>query len=112
MLVETIDLWSDGGSVKLQTYILNNSPEFRTDERRPAILICPGGAYLYTSDREAEPIALKFAALGYHTFVLRYNTYYSKRTNDPQTSQEINEQSRFPQPLYDVAKAMMTIREN
>ena len=40
---------------------------------RPLILLCPGGGYTRTSDREAEPMALKFLAMGYHAAVLRYS---------------------------------------
>ena len=39
---------------------------------RPAIIICPGGGYGHTSPREAEPVALKFLAAGFHCFVLDY----------------------------------------
>ena len=40
---------------------------------RPLILLCRGGGYTRTSDREAEPMALKFLAMGYHAAVLRYS---------------------------------------
>ena len=39
---------------------------------RPALLICPGGAYVYCSDREGEPVALRFLTEGFNAFVLRY----------------------------------------
>lgn len=54
---------------KLCAYILN--PLKIVD--RPAIVICPGGGYKGTSDREAEAIALQYMAMGYHAFVLRYS---------------------------------------
>lgn len=41
--------------------------------RRPAVVICPGGGYGMTSDREAEPVALKFLEKGFQCFVLRYS---------------------------------------
>ena len=62
-----------GFAPNLSCYLLNNSPEFNTNQRRPAVVVCPGGGYYMTSDREAEPIALSFAAAGYHAFVLRYS---------------------------------------
>ena len=38
------------------------------------MLICPGGGYEHTSDREAEPLAMHFSEyLGYHVAVLRYS---------------------------------------
>ena len=42
-------------------------------DRRPAVLVLPGGGYVFTSQREATPIALEFAAGGFNTFVLRYS---------------------------------------
>src|SRR5699024_5216593 len=32
------------------------------------------GGYAFLSDREGEPVALRFAGLGYAAFVLRYHT--------------------------------------
>ena len=37
------------------------------------MLICPGGGYEHTSDREAEPLAMHFLSIGYHVAVLRYS---------------------------------------
>lgn len=51
----------------MQTYILAG------EKKRGAVLICPGGGYSRTSDREAEPVALQFNAAGFHAFVLRYS---------------------------------------
>lgn len=42
-------------------------------KKRPAMLVLPGGGYHFISEREGEPIALRFAAKGYQTFVLRYS---------------------------------------
>lgn len=41
--------------------------------RRPAMVIFPGGGYAFTSHREAEPVALRFASLGYACFVVWYS---------------------------------------
>jgi acetyl esterase/lipase len=112
MLMEKIHLWDDNETVTLHTYMLNNSMEFQKDQFRPAVVICPGGGYLGTSDREAEPVALKFASLGYHTFVLRYTTYYKEWVQDFNNPPVPNENSAYPQPLFDLAKAMLIIREN
>ncbi len=79
--------------VRLTAYVLADSPEFRPGERRPAVVVCPGGAYVYTSDREAEPIALRFAAHGYHAFVLRYTV-----------------KQPFPAPMLDLARALQWVR--
>ena len=57
---------------QLTGYLLDQSEEMAHIEERPAILILPGGGYKYTSDREAEPVAMKYLAEGYQAFVLRY----------------------------------------
>ena len=58
----------------LEGYILDCELTLGQQSERPAIVICPGGGYLYCSPREAEPVALAYAARGIHAFVLRYST--------------------------------------
>lgn len=54
-------------------------PERRTESKeikpriRPAMLIMPGGAYCMCSDREGEPVAIKFLDAGFVSFVLSYS---------------------------------------
>lgn len=64
--------------------------------KRPAVLILPGGGYSHTSEREAEPVALRLVARGYAAFVLHYSCAPSS----------------FPVPLREAALAMRFIREN
>ena len=68
-----IQLPGSESSAALYTYILDNSPETGMDRIRPAIIICPGGGYELTSDREAEAIAMQFLAVGCHAVILRYS---------------------------------------
>ena len=42
------------------------------DILRPALIICPGGAYSWISDREGEPVAEVFLAHGISAYVLSY----------------------------------------
>ncbi len=58
----------------LEGYILDCEISLGQEQNRPAIVVCPGGGYLYCSPREAEPIALAYAARGFHAFILRYST--------------------------------------
>lgn len=60
-------------TAKLYTYFLDNSREIAPERVRPVIVICPGGGYEWVSEREAEPIALKFVGAGYHAVVLHYS---------------------------------------
>ncbi|WP_159888618.1 alpha/beta hydrolase [Paenibacillus puerhi] len=112
MLIESFRLREDDDNVKLHAYILDASQEYGAGKRRPAVIVCPGGGYVWTSDREAEPVAMRYAALGYHTFVLRYSTQYPSA---PQRGGELppgNDRSRYPGPLLDLAKAIQTVRQH
>ena len=77
----------------IKAYLLDRMP--MEQELLPAVLICPGGGYTHLSPREAEPIALAFAAKGYQTFILHYSIL----------------PRQYPQPMLDAAKALKTIRE-
>lgn len=80
---------------RLQIYIRDYSTSM-TWENRPLVLICPGGGYRYTSDREAEPIALSFMAMGYNAAVLRYSC----------------EPATYPTALLELCQAILYIRKN
>ena len=58
----------------LEGYLLDCELTLGQDLSRPAIVVCPGGGYAYCSPREAEPVALRYAARGFHAFILRYST--------------------------------------
>lgn len=82
---------------ELTTYIQEPSREMKTVQTRPAVLIFPGGAYLFTSDREAEPIALAYAAEGFQAFVLRYS---------------VGKRAKNYQPLKEAEATIALIRQN
>jgi len=75
MIHEKINIKMPGSEeyAALYTYIQEYSVNLGV-EKRPMVIICPGGGYDHTSDRESEPLALAFAAMGCHTAVLRYST--------------------------------------
>ena len=74
MLTEVFYLHEKGSlaDARLCTYILDDSDSIAI-AKRPMMLICPGGGYEHTSDREAEPLAMHFLSIGYHVAVLRYS---------------------------------------
>lgn len=80
----------------LFTYFLDSSIEMRPNEKRPVILMCPGGGYEMTSDREAEPMAMQFLAMGYHVAVLRYSVC----------------PVRYPAALLQVAESVLYLKEH
>ncbi|MDP4097987.1 alpha/beta hydrolase [Paenibacillus sp. P96] len=96
MITEQIKLSEENEGVYMQAYILHNSRQFGTDRLRPAVIVCPGGGYQHTSDREAEPVALRFLAQGFHVFVLRYS---------------VGPSALFPQPFLDTARAIAMVRD-
>ena len=59
--------------VTLTAYIHDRSREMPNTDVRPAVLVFPGGGYMFCSDREADPVALDYLAEGYNTFILRYS---------------------------------------
>ena len=83
---------------KLVSYVRSNSKEINPEMKRKSILICPGGAYFLTSEREAEPVALEFVAKGYNAFVLYYDTD--------------NGNVRYPKHLLEASAALAYIRRN
>ena len=46
----------------------------REDQKRPTLIICPGGGYRITCPKESEPIAFHFLPEGYNVFILHYST--------------------------------------
>lgn len=63
----------DHPEAALEGYLLDCEISLGQEKNRPAIVVCPGGGYLYCSPREAEPVALRYAARGFHAFILRYS---------------------------------------
>lgn len=63
--------------------------------KRPAIVVCPGGGYRFVSQREAEPVALRFLQEGFNVFVLTYSV-----------------ETAFPHPLFEVSMAVSYVRSN
>ena len=59
--------------VTCTAYLQDNSEEIAPNRKRPAVVVCPGGGYVFRSDRENEPIALALLARGYQVFVLNYS---------------------------------------
>lgn len=97
-MVVPVDLVKKGQytPATMDAFLLDKEDAPETSEARPALIICPGGAYAYTSEREGKPIAKKFNSLGFQTFVLNYHTAPFE----------------FPTALCELAVAVRTVREN
>ena len=94
MKQETIQL-NEERNVYLTAYIQPVGGKFDHIEKRPAILILPGGAYQYCSAREADPVAFAYLKAGYQAFILNYS---------------VAEHQTWPNPLRDVEQALELIR--
>ena len=103
MKVKSVDLYSEFDKKRpenakgtLTCYIPYRTEEINEDRALPAVLIIPGGGYMMVSDREAEPIALRYLAKGFAVFILDYAVAPCK----------------FPTALSEAAMAMLYIRDN
>lgn len=75
----------------------------------------PGGAYLNLSDREGEPVAIAFARMGYHAFVLRYSVYNisgGMGFGMNAANMDIKEECQNPNPMKDIARAFVYINDH
>jgi acetyl esterase/lipase len=96
---ETIYL-SDDKVAQLKACLFEAPPE---DERgwtpavRPAVLVVPGGGYMFCSTREGDAVAITFNKEGYQSFVLTYH---------------VGEASAYPTPLIEIARAIAHIRNH
>ena len=100
MLHQRFDLTATG---YMTTYILDDSDQIQLGRRRPVALICPGGAYLRTSDQEAEQVALRFTTLGCHAAILRYSCGDDiLRDAEP---------GALPRPFAEIGLALALLRE-
>ena len=84
-----------GTASSLTLYGQDLEEPIRKGRLSPALLVCPGGAYAYTSPREAEPVALVFLARGFNVYVLRYHCA---------------PEARWPVPQLEAAEAIRMIR--
>ena len=80
MQVKTVDLYEEFKVAKKEgqegflTYWLHgDAPEIKPDRRRPAMLVLAGGGYASVSEREREPVALKYFEQGFNVFDLKYS---------------------------------------
>lgn len=93
------ELGENGCNAYMDCYIpsaFENAGEALATKKYPCMVVCPGGGYGMTSDREAECIALQFVAEGYRAVVVRYSVA----------------PNIFPQHLREVAGAMELIYKN
>lgn len=78
----------------LQTYGSSNE---MTAIKVPAVIICPGGAYSFLSERESEPPAKEYFSAGYNVFVISYS---------------VGKNASGFRPLAELSELILYIRKN
>lgn len=100
MIIEKINLKEKfnglENNAQITAYIPDNSQEVNPDFKRSTIIICPGGGYGFLSEREAEPVALRFVSEGYNAVVIKYSIAPVK----------------YPNAHIEVAAAIAFVRKN
>lgn len=97
MIIHEIKLQEGISDTSLTAYLQDPSAVNMDFIDRPAVIICPGGAFLGYSEKEMEPVAIRFLSEGFQAFVLKYS---------------VGDFAHFPAPFIDAAKAVMLVREN
>lgn len=92
ILQETFPISPTDPEAVLQVYAVPGG------EKRPAMLVFPGGGMMYLADTEAEPIARYYAAHGYQPFVVRYSVGPVH--------------GKYPALLQEVSRAVWHVRSN
>ena len=69
--MKQVQFESLGAEVK--GYLWDDYETLAAHKTRPAMVICPGGAYRWRSPREKDSPALEFLSMGYQVFVLEYS---------------------------------------
>jgi len=103
MRKEIYRIWQNDPTVTL-TAIIDGDKQ----GKKSAVIVLPGGGYIANADSEADPIAEKFAQMGYCAFVLRYSTLYEGF--DVSVGDE-NLHTRFPEPMLEVGAAISFVRD-
>ena len=93
--MQTVAFMAQDGRVK--GYIQEDYPTLAAHKVRPALVICPGGAYRWCSPREEDPAALPFLTRGYQVFILEYSCA---------------ERAGGYRPLGELAETVRRLREN
>jgi acetyl esterase/lipase len=71
------------------------------ETRRPMVVLCPGGAYWFVADREADPIAYKLLSMNMAVAIVYYTTKNEGEDAKP-----------FPEAISQVARTIAYFRRN
>ena len=115
MIIKTLSLDEEDKNVFVNTYILNDYPKYYQQDKRPAVVICPGGGYSTLARKEGEPVALKMNTMGYHAFVLHYSIGFTEKPSEFINEEDLpprNLHAAWPIQLYQVQKVFQMIKDH
>lgn len=107
---------SYGTQIAVDVYAAQASREIDPQIRRPAIVVCPGGGYAFCSEREAEPVALRFVTEGFNVFVVWYRTAVidgdQPLEHEAASWYSASRAHKWPMPQHDAAAAVAYVRRH
>ncbi|WP_165815187.1 alpha/beta hydrolase [Levilactobacillus bambusae] len=87
-------------AASLHAYLHDKTnPSSSTENRLPAVIIVPGGAYTHIPETQAEDLALAFYNQGYQAFYLRYSFLGES-------------QPLMPKPIVELSSAIKMLRDH
>lgn len=96
MIIKTCEINPATGA-KLDCYIKNPVRLANAVYLSPAVLLFPGGGYMFCEAHDYEEMAMEFVAKGFSAFILTYS---------------VGKHAVFPGALVEASKAMKIIRDN
>lgn len=93
--METVSFSALGAQVK--GYLWDDYDTLDAHKVRPAVVICPGGAYRWRSPREKDAPVMEFLSMGYQVFLLEYSC---------------EERAGNYRPLWELAETVCGLRRN
>lgn len=106
---------SRGAQIRVDCYVPHISQEIDPQVKRPAIVVCPGGGYRFCSEREAEPIALRFLMEGFNVFIVWYRVHESAapgKNHDARNWYSESPDHVFPMMQHDAGAAIAYVRRH
>lgn len=91
----------ENSAAYIELYIHEDGYDGGHLQKRPFVLICPGGGYAFCGDRDSEPIAMAFAGERFNAGVIRFTC--RPTDNDPPVGDA---------PILDVLASIRYVREH
>ena len=101
MIYKKLNIRGVNRSAHVTLYCPENTSDMQEGTKRPLVVLCPGGAYWFVADREADPIAYKLLGMNMAVAIVRYTTKSEGEDAKP-----------FPEAIAQVARTIAYFRRN